>query len=53
MAAAAQEATENIQATRDWVSNLEGRMEDTEVVVMEVVSCLDFVHLHHAQISPT
>ena len=36
MAAVARDATENIQATRDRVSNLEGRMEDVEVVAMEV-----------------
>ena len=36
MAAVAQDATENIQATRDRVSNLEGQMEDVEVVAMEV-----------------
>ena len=36
MAAVARDATENIQATRDWVSNLEGRMEDAEVMAMEV-----------------
>ena len=36
MATVARDATENIQATRDWVSNLEGRMEDAEVVAMEV-----------------
>ena len=32
MAVVAQDATENIQATRDQVSNLEGWMEDAEVV---------------------
>jgi len=36
MAASARDATENIQATRDKVSNLEDRMEDTELVHMEV-----------------
>ena len=36
MAMVARDATENIQAMRDWVSNLEGRMEDAEVVAMEV-----------------
>ena len=36
MAAVARDATENIQAMRDQVSNLEGRMEDAEVVAMEV-----------------
>ena len=36
MATVAWDATENIQATRDWVSNLEGRIEDVEVVAMEV-----------------
>ena len=36
MATVAWDATENIQVTRDRVSNLEGRMEDTEVVAMEV-----------------
>ena len=32
MAVVAQDATENIQATRDQVSNLEGWVEDAEVV---------------------
>ena len=32
MAAVAQDATENIQGTRDQVSNLEGRIEDIEVI---------------------
>ena len=36
MAVVAWDATENIQATRDRVSNLGGRMEDAEVVAMEV-----------------
>ena len=36
MAAVARDATENIQAMRDRVSNLEGRMEVVEVVAMEV-----------------
>ena len=36
MAAVAWDATENIQVTRDQVSNLEGWMEDTEVVQIEV-----------------
>ena len=36
MAMVAWDATENIQATRDWVSNLEGRIEDVEVIAMEV-----------------
>ena len=36
MAAVAWDATENIQAMRDWVFNLEGWMEDVEVVAMEV-----------------
>ena len=36
MAAVAWDATENIQTTKDRVSNLEGRMEDTEVMAMEV-----------------
>ena len=36
MATVAWDTTENIQATRDWVSNLEGWMEDAEVVQIEV-----------------
>ena len=36
MAVVAWDATENIQAMRDRVSNLGGRMEDVEVVAMEV-----------------
>ena len=36
MAAVAWDATENIQTTKDRVSNLEGRMEDAEVMAMEV-----------------
>ena len=32
MAAVAQDATENIQGTRDQVSNLEGRIEVIEVI---------------------
>ena len=36
MAIVARDATKNIQAMRDQVSNLEGRMEDAEVVAMEV-----------------
>ena len=36
MATVAQDATKNIQSTRDQVSNLEGRIEDAEVVQMEV-----------------
>ena len=36
MAMVARDATENIQAMRGWVSNLEGRMEVVEVVAMEV-----------------
>ena len=36
MATVARDATENIQMTKDRVSNLEGRMEDAEVMAMEV-----------------
>ena len=36
MATVAWDATENIQVMRDQVSNLEGQMEDAEVVAMEV-----------------
>ena len=36
MATVARDATENIQMTKDQVSNLEGRMEDAEVIAMEV-----------------
>ena len=36
MAAVAQDTTENIQAMRDRVSNLEGQTEDMEVMAMEV-----------------
>ena len=36
IAAVARDTTENIQSTRDQVSNLEGRIEDVEVVQMEV-----------------
>ena len=36
MAVVAWDATKNIQATRDQVSNLGGRMEDAEVVAMQV-----------------
>jgi len=36
MAMSARDATENIQTTRDRVANLEERMEDTELVHMEV-----------------
>ena len=36
IAVVAWDATKNIQATRDQVSNLGGRMEDAEVVAMEV-----------------
>ena len=36
IAAVTRDTTENIQVTRDRVSNLEGRMEDAEVVAMEV-----------------
>ena len=36
MAVVARNATKNIQLMRDWVSNLEGQMEDVEVIMMEV-----------------
>ena len=36
MAMIARDTTENIQATRDQVSNLEGQMEDSKVVQIEV-----------------
>ena len=36
MAVITQDTTKNVQATRDRVSNLEGRIEDVEVVMMEV-----------------
>ena len=36
IAAVAQDTTKNIQSTRDQVSNLEGWIEDVEVVQMEV-----------------
>ena len=43
MATSARNATENIQTTRDKVSNLEDRMEDTELVHMEVDERLTLV----------
>jgi len=43
MAISARDTTENIQATRDKVSNLEERMEDTELVHMEVDERLTLV----------
>jgi len=43
MAVLARDATENIQATRDKVSNLEERMDDTELVHMEVDERLTLV----------
>jgi len=43
MAVSARDATENIQVTRDKVSNLEERMEDTELVHMEVDERLTLV----------
>ena len=43
MAVSARDATENIQTTRDRVVNLEERMEDTELVHMEVDERLTLV----------